>query len=107
MKNKFSIPKHISPESRQWVKDVLSKFEFEPWHFKLLVKAGEQNDISVKAQKDLDSNGGITIKDRFGQIRPHPAVGIKRDADVTFCKLIRELGLDLERTPEDYRKRRY
>jgi P27 family predicted phage terminase small subunit len=50
---------------------------------------------------------GMFVKDRFQQTREHPALKTTRDNKTLFCRIIRELGLDLNvpdtsRPPRQY-----
>jgi len=99
---KFKIPKYLRPETQAWIRDVSKRNNFESHDFKLLEMSGETWDTWQKAREELEANGGLTFKDRFGQIRPHPALGVLRDSKIVFARLLRELGLDYEE-PEDPR----
>jgi len=44
---------------------------------------------------------GLTVKDRFGQTKGHPAVEIERQSLLAFVRIRRELGLNVE--PPDSR----
>lgn len=74
---------------------VLSEFELENHHLDLLVSACQQLDRAASAAAMIATEG-TTTKDRFGQIKTHPSVEIERNAHLTFCRLQRELGLDIE-----------
>ncbi len=39
---------------------------------------------------------GLVLRDRFGQIKPHPANVIVRDAEASFRAALKDLQLDLE-----------
>ncbi len=43
---------------------------------------------------------GRFIKDRFGQVKEHPASRAVRENKTLFCRIVRELGLDLNVGPE-------
>jgi phage terminase small subunit len=44
----------------------------------------------------LVAKEGLVVRDRWGQAKPNPAVAIRRDAQSTFLRAMKELGLDLE-----------
>jgi hypothetical protein len=50
---------------------------------------------ACEAQSIL-SRDGLIIAGREGGVRPHPAVAIRRDAEISFARLLRELDLDTE-----------
>jgi hypothetical protein len=47
------------------------------------------------AREQLASEG-LTVAGREGGLRPHPCVGIERDARLAVARLVRELDLDTE-----------
>jgi hypothetical protein len=40
------------------------------------------------------------LRDRFGQLKAHPAVGVERDARTGFSHALRDLDLDRRRKPD-------
>jgi hypothetical protein len=43
------------------------------------------------------------VKNRFGEVVKHPAIGVERDALITFARMLRELDLDIE-PPKDMQR---
>ena len=78
----------------------------ESHHDRLLILAAAAWDRSIEAKAIMDADGAV-ILDRFKQQRPHPAIGIERDAALTFSKLLRELALDLEPPADSRPPRQY
>jgi phage terminase small subunit len=101
-RSKFKVPGHLRPETRKWFKGVLDSFELESHHLKLLLLAAESWDRIVQARLAIEKDGLFTT-DRYGTLKPHPAVKIEIDNKVVFSRLIRELGFDLERPNENFR----
>lgn len=90
---KHVIPTHLSAPSRRWIKQILADFDLESFHFRLLVKAAEAWDRSEQAREQIAADG-ITVPDRYGVLKAHPAVAIERDSRLAFARLLRELALD-------------
>lgn len=90
---KHVIPTHLSTPSRRWIKQILEDFDLESFHFRLLVKAAEAWDRSEQAREQIVRDG-ITVPDRYGVLKAHPAVAIERDSRLAFARLLRELALD-------------
>ena len=65
-----------------------------------LEAACEAHDRKTEARALLDAEG-LTIKNRHGELRPHPGVAIERDSAIRFARMLRELGLSDE--PSDSR----
>jgi hypothetical protein len=78
---------------------VVTEWELEEHHVKLLTLAAEALDRAEEA-RELLARAGTFYRDRFGQPKPHPAVAVERDARVAFARLPRELDLDTVAPPE-------
>lgn len=80
-----------------WVR-VTAEFEVDEHHLDLLASACQQLDRAAAAAAVIAAEG-VTSKDRFGQVKTHPAVDAERNAHLAFCRLQRELGLDIAPPP--------
>jgi len=97
-------PKHLRKTTQLWFKSVVSDYELEPHHLKLLTLAAEAWDQAQTAREVLDEQGQ-TFVDRFGQPKERPEVGILNAARIAVARLLRELALDAE-PPADSRPTR-
>lgn len=88
-------PKHLKKSTREWFASVVSDYQLEPHHIRLLTLAGEAWDRSVQAREALAEHG-LTFEDRFGRPIARPEVAIERDSRVAFARLVRELALDVD-----------
>jgi P27 family predicted phage terminase small subunit len=88
-------PQHLTEPTRAWWRQVVRDFQLDAHHLKLLQAACEAWDRACEAQSIL-SRDGLIIAGREGGVRPHPAVAIRRDAEISFARLLRELDLDTE-----------
>jgi phage terminase small subunit len=100
--DKPRAPSHLRPETRRWFEHVTDEFALEQHHVRLLTLAGEAWDRCVQAREALDKLG-LTVEDRFGFPRPRPEIAVERDSRLAFARLVRELDLDTEATPESRR----
>ena len=98
-KQKIEAPEHLSETTRAWWVDVVTSWELEEHHLRLLTLAGEAWDRNVEARERLALDGSY-ITDRFNQLRAHPAIAIERDSRIAFARLVRELQLDADVTPD-------
>lgn len=96
-----AAPKHLTAKSRRWFEQIVAEFDLEASHLLLLQGAAESWDRAQQARQ-LIADEGLTFKDRHGNIRPHPATQIERDAKTLFARLLRELALDVGE-PEEVR----
>jgi P27 family predicted phage terminase small subunit len=92
-------PAHLSPQSRKWWRSVVSDYELQPHHLRLLTAAAEALDRDEEARKILKEEG-IVIRDRYDKPKSHPATAIERDSRLAFARLLRELDLDASAPPD-------
>lgn len=92
---KTVIPKHLSPASRKWFKEVIETYELDSHHLHVLTMACEAMDRSTEARKLIEEQGMVYM-DKAGQPKPHPAVIVERDQKDLFRRLLRELNLSEE-----------
>ncbi len=88
-------PKHLSKSSKEFFNSIMNAYELEEHHIKILTLACECLDRAKNAQIQIEK-GGLFILDRYKKPTISPAVRVKEQAEITFARLIRELGLDLE-----------
>jgi P27 family predicted phage terminase small subunit len=88
-------PAHISASARQWWQITVERFVLQEHHLRLLQLACEAWDRAQEARARL-AQEGLTVPGREGGLRPHPCVGIERDARLAVARLLRELDLDVE-----------
>ena len=86
-------PKHLSREAAEWWTALVVEYELELHHLKLLRAACECWD-RLQGARAIVSKEGITVEDRHGVPRKHPACGVEEQARVAFARLVRELDLD-------------
>jgi hypothetical protein len=94
-----AIPTYLSKTTRQWCRGILTAWELEEHHLKILYGAGKAWDRAAEARTAIDRLG-LTFEDRFGQVRPRPEVQMERDSMTLFARLMRELNLDSEVIPD-------
>jgi len=98
MENK---PKH-EPDSRwqqtvqDWFRHVLSDYpDLEPHHVLLTRGCCDALSRAIEAREAI-VNDGAYVRNRFGDIVKHPAIGVERDSLIVFSRLLRELDLNVE-----------
>lgn len=92
-----SAPRHLSSESKRLYRRLVADYDLaaEPHALRVLALACEALDRAEEARVRVDAEG-MTVPDRFGQLKPHPAVAIERDSAIRAARLFRELSLDAE-----------
>jgi phage terminase small subunit len=88
-------PKHLSSRSKRIYKAVIDDYDLlnEPHALEVLRLALEALDRADEARA-MVAQEGIVFRNRFGELRPHPAVAIERDARLAAWRGFRELSLD-------------
>ncbi|HZG28274.1 MAG TPA: P27 family phage terminase small subunit [Ensifer sp.] len=99
MAKKPKVPAHLEPETQRWVRQILDEFELESHHFRQLILTAQAWDRAEQARKIIAAEG-LTVLDRYGTAKAHPAVAIERDSRTAFHRGIRELALDGENPSE-------
>lgn len=92
-------PPHLKPLTAKWWSDVLTQFELEAHHVRLLTLAAEAWDRGQEAREAIAAHG-LVYADRFGAPRTRPEVAVERDARLAFARLLRELALDGIEAPD-------
>jgi hypothetical protein len=91
----------LETATKKWVESVLRSWELEPHHIKLLLLAAQHWDRAQNARREIEKDGA-TFLDRFGCPKVRPEVLIEKDSSICFCRILRELSLDIE-APESPR----
>jgi P27 family predicted phage terminase small subunit len=89
-------PAHLTKESKTIWREILSEYQIDDAAgYRILRTALEAFDRAQAAREAID-NQGMTIADKFGQIKPHPLLPIERDSRAAFLAGLKALNLDLE-----------
>jgi phage terminase small subunit len=88
-------PVHLSPATRAWFAQIISDYDLESQHVRLLTLCCEAADRGTLAREALAIHG-LTFLDRFGSPHARPEVAIARDATIAVARLCRELDLDAD-----------
>lgn len=88
-------PAGIGPRARRLWKNLHGSWQFSADELELLTLAVEAADRAHRAQEILDREG-VTIRDRFAQVKEHPAVAIRTGAETSAARLLKQLALHVE-----------
>lgn len=96
MNKEFTIPKDIESDAKVYIENVLSKLEssgmLENVDNAALTMLARNYSMFIKASKQLEKDGLTVVSDR-GNIAPHPAIKIAKDAQNSAMKVMMEFGL--------------
>jgi P27 family predicted phage terminase small subunit len=101
MKKPIAIPiapRHLRPDTKRWWMSVVSDWELEEHHVRLLTLAAETWDRLQEA-REVISKEGLTTSTRDG-VKLHPAVRVENECRIAFARLLRELDLDISAPAE-------
>lgn len=91
-----AAPKHLSPAAKLMWTNLLNDFDLEDaGGLALLQAACEAFARAEQARELIDLTGGPVLRDRFGQLKPNPAVAVERDARGQMIAAIRALKLEV------------
>ena len=92
-------PAHLKRDGKVFWRSVAGTFDLEAHHLAVLTVAAERLDRVAEARARVKRDGPY-VRDRFGQLKAHPALAVERDATVGFLRAARELGLDVDEPNE-------
>jgi len=86
-------PDALSKEAAAIWTRIVTGWQLDDSGLLILASALESFDLMRKAQAILVREG-IQVKDRFDQIKQHPAVTTERDARAAYLRALKALHLD-------------
>ena len=96
MNNNFKIPTDLEKEATDYMKDVILMLEdnslMKDVDNAALTMLARNYSMFIKASKQLEKDGLTVVSDR-GNIAPHPAIKIAKDAQIQAMKVMEKFGL--------------
>lgn len=96
MEQKFIIPDDIQEEAKAYMQNVCDMLEskgvMENVDTAALTMLARNYSMFIQANKQLEKDGLTVTSDR-GNIAPHPAIKIAKDAQTSAMKVMLEFGL--------------
>lgn len=100
-------PTYLGENGRKFWNKTLKDFDLVDAHDLQRLEHGcHCLDRITEARAEIEKEGAYFV-DRFGQPKEHPSQKVERDNKILFCRIIRELGLDLETPPDPRPPRQY
>lgn len=96
MKSKTQKPPlGLSKESREIWKKLIAEYGFEDQGgLELLKIYCQTSDRAKDCRKEIDKEG-MQVKDRFGQLKPHPLLTAEKEARSIMLAALRQMNLDV------------
>ena len=86
----------LSAEAKKLKKGILEEYSIDDAAgLRILETACEAFDRMRAAQKAIQQDG-MTVADRWNQIKAHPLCSVERDARAQFLAALKALNLDIE-----------
>lgn len=89
-------PEHLSPEAKSWWESIQHEYGIDDNGGRLLLTTAMEAFDRMKAACRKVEEEGVTIKDRFDQVKAHPLLTTERDARSQMIAALKALNLDLE-----------
>jgi P27 family predicted phage terminase small subunit len=90
------VPAGLSRESGEIWQRVTTEYDIRDSAGLEVLRVGlEAHDRYRQAQTAIDKDGA-SIKDRWGQTKPHPLLACERDARAQFLAAMKQLNFDIE-----------
>lgn len=94
--NNFKIPKDIEKEAKEYMTNVIKILEengvMKDLDTAALTMLARNYSMFIKASKQLELEGLTVTSDR-GNIAPHPAIKIAKDAQTQAMRVMEKFGL--------------
>lgn len=96
MASKIKFKKHIRRESRAEARKLMSEYGIEDSGGLHLLSVFADADTLERDAQDIVNVEGMTMMDRFNQVKAHPLLTVIRDARAQKMAALKALCLDLE-----------
>ena len=90
-----AMPRHLQAPERALWRDLVRDFTFNDVASLALLRSALEAHQRARRCRVVIDREGMTMRDRFGQVRAHPLLGPERDARAAFLAMMRALNLDL------------
>ncbi|MFC1680358.1 P27 family phage terminase small subunit [Pseudomonadota bacterium] len=89
-------PVTLAHEAGEWWTRILKEYEIEDNAGLLLLQTALDAFDRMRQAQGLLAKDGLTVTDRYGQHKQHPAAAIERDNRSQMLMALKQLNLDLE-----------
>ena len=89
-------PKTLSVEAKKWWRKLVREYGIDDPAGCLLLQTALEALDRMRGAQDAISTEGATVRDRYGQLKAHPAVNIERDARAAMLAALKAMNLDVE-----------
>lgn len=94
--NGDKIPKKLHPEARILWRDILRDFNIDDSGGFAYLKSACESLTEMRKAQAIVKREGVSIKDKWGQIKAHPLLPYIRDCRSQYLMALKGLALDVE-----------
>ncbi|MES1192607.1 MAG: hypothetical protein ABUS47_16215 [Steroidobacter sp.] len=92
---KVTKHKHLTKEAQAFYEQTITDYGIDDGVGRMhVLMAAESLDRIREAQAALKQNRGLTVRDKTGALRPHPAIAVERAARQAYATAFRLLKLE-------------
>ena len=96
MKKSKSAPSHLSKEAKKIFKDLCAEYGIDDVAGLRILRVALEAFDRAQAAREAIEKDGMTVTDKFNQVKPHPLLPVERDSRAAFLAGLKHLNLDLE-----------
>ena len=89
-------PKELSLEARRFWSKVVEEFAVNDPAGRMIIATACEAFERMRQAQEILSREGLTVTDRYGQVKPHPCASIERDSRSSMLSALKALRLDVE-----------
>jgi len=94
--SKIRFKKTVRPEAKKEAKQLIAEYGISDAGGLILIRAIADSMTIELDSMDIVAIDGLTVTDRFGQIKSHPLCSVIRDSRAQKLAALKALNLDLE-----------
>src|SRR5215813_420981 len=88
-------PETLSDEAKRWWRSIVEEFQVDDSAGVLLLQSALESFDDMRRAQAILAKEGMTIVDRWGQQKQHPATLVLRDSRNLMLRCLKQLNLDI------------
>lgn len=90
------VTTEFSSEGKALFEKLISEYQIQDAGGLAILKTGIEAFERMRAAKAQIDKDGMTIEDKWGQIKAHPLCAVERDSRAQFLAALKQLNFDIE-----------
>lgn len=96
MKKTSRPPGHLTTEGKKIWTEILNEYSIDDAAGLRILRVALEAFDRAQAAREAINRDGMTVTDKFGQVKGHPLLSAERDSRAAFLAGLKALNLDLE-----------